>query len=358
MICPHCEEKLSHNVWKCTKCETAIGGGIVFVTSISGSGTDEILKLVVRIAKKQNHKVLLHDVGELMYKYAKRHDREVSWERILEASPRVLRLYRVLAFEEISNSVDSNPDILHIIDLHLCFRWKTCLMKGFEPYILRSFIPFVRCFINIIEDLSKIQSRLADTSWGKRDFHELLIWRDEELFLTDIFADICERVDSYVIASAEPPSEIFRIIWHPEVTKVYLSFPITGILEDKEAKKEIESFRDQIREFVVVFDPYASKDYDETYQYEESKAIRKAVGETTVVRDYRFIDQAEAIVVYYPLKVPSRGVDSEMRHAIEIGKPIYLYCPEDLGSGPFLPLADYICNDPDKFIDRLREKLS
>ncbi len=358
MKCPHCGTRQEHNTWKCTSCGESIEGGIVFVTSISGSGTDEIMQSVVRMAKGEGKKVILQDVGELMRKYAKRDDPDVSWDRILDASPRVLRLLRALAFQEISNSIESNFDTLHIIDLHLCFRWKVYLTNGCEPYILSRFIPHVRCFINIIEDLSKIQSRLEETSWQKREILELLIWRDEELFLTDLFAGICGRVDSYAVASGEPISEIYRMIWHPEVRKVYLSFPITGIIDDEEARKEIEQFRDIIREFLVVFDPYVSKDYDETYQRDEMKALRKEVGETTVDRDYRFIDQADAVVVYYPRRVASKGVDSEMRHAIDIGTPIYLYSPEDLGGGPFQPIAQHISHNTEEFVSFLRKNLS
>jgi hypothetical protein len=292
-----------------------------------------------------------------MYKYARENDPGVVWERILDASPRILRLLRALAFQEISADVKSERDTVHIVDLHLCFRWKAYLTKGFEPYILNALRPYVRCFINIIEDLPKIQERLAGSAWGKRELKELLVWRDEELFLTDLFADVCGRVRSYLVAEAEPPTEICRLIWHPEVPKVYLSFPITGIMKDHEARDEILAFRDKIREFLVVFDPYASKDYDETYQRSEMESLRREVGETTVDRDYRFIDQADAVVVYYPKKVPSKGVDSEMRHAWDAGKPIFLYCPEDLGGGPFQPSASHVCHDRVEFLGLLKSRL-
>jgi hypothetical protein len=246
--------------------------------------------------------------------------------------------------------------VLHLVDLHLSFRWKAYLTKGFEPYILSAFIPKVRCFINIIEDLPKIQHRLAQTAWGHRQILELLIWRDEELLLTDMFADICGRIPSYAVAKAEPASVIESLIWHPATKKVYLSFPITAIKTDTNARKEIEEFRDQIRGFLVVFDPYACRDYDETYKRRQMKALRKEVGETTVDRDFRFINQADAVVVYYPKKVPSKGVDSEMRHAQEIGKTIFLYCPEDLGGGPFQPPAERIEDNAERFVTMLKKQ--
>jgi hypothetical protein len=86
--------------------------------------------------------------------------------------------------------------------------------------------------------------------------------------------------------------------------------------------------------------------------------LRKQVGETTIDRDFRFIDQADAVVVYYPRKVPSQGVDAEMRHAVETGKPIFLYCPEELSGSPFAPPATHTSNDPGRYIALLRERLS
>ena len=359
MQCKECHYFQKGNNWTCSNCGKELLGGIVFLTSISGSGTRNIINAVVEEARSSdhNHEVCTYDVGEMMREIAETYDPYVQWEKILDSDIRSLRHLRASAFKVISYQVKLNPNSLHLICLHLSFRWKTgYLTTGFDPHLLRLFDPYVRRFINIIEDLPKIQNRLSQTAWGKRKLLELMIWRDEELFLTDLFADFCTgRVDSFAIAYAEPPSTIEKLIWHPEYNRVYLSFPITNILED--ARNEIVSFRDKIREFLVVFDPYACKDYDETYKKAEMKTLQKEVGEQTIERDFRFIDQANAVVVYYPKKVPSKGVDAEMAHAKKTGKPIYLYSPEDLGGGPFSTLVDYTSNNVEDFIDLLRQKL-
>jgi adenylate kinase len=251
-------------MWKCPSCKGALEGGIVFVTGISGSGVDRYLTAVLREAEKHGHKAELHDIGHMMRKFAEDDDPDVRWEWILDADERALRNLRALAFQQLTYEIGSKPDALHVVDLHLSFRWKAYLMKEFEPHVLEEFRPLVRCFINVISDLPDVQGRLKRTSWGEREILELLIWRDEELFLTDLFAGACGRVSSIAIAEAEPPTELEKIIWHPETPRVYLSFPITNIKDDVEARKEIEVFRDRIRDFLIVFDPYASKDYDET----------------------------------------------------------------------------------------------
>jgi hypothetical protein len=308
-------------------------------------------------AAKHEHKVSLHDIGSMMKKFAEEDDPDVQWDRILDADERVLRHLRAMAFLELKHAIEAHPDVLHLVDLHLAFRWTAYLTRGFEPHILEAFNPYVRAFINVIEDLPKVQERLKKTAWGERTILELLLWRDEELFLTNLFADTCGRVDCIAVARGEPAGLLERLIWHPEIRKVYLSFPITGILEDEAARREIADFRDRIREFLIVFDPYACRDYDETYKRPEMQTFRKEVGEATVERDFRFIDQADAVVVYYPSMVASKGVDAEMRHARKTGKPIYLYAPQVPGGGPFAVPPSHFASKPNKFITLLMDRL-
>jgi hypothetical protein len=177
--------------------------------------------------------------------------------------------------------------------------------------------------------------------------------------LTDIYADICGLERCYAVAAGEPPSIIEKLIWHPEYKKVYLSFPITGFKDDTSAQEEIKSFRDRIREFLIVFDPHACRDYDETYERDEMTMYRKQVGDVTEERDYRFIDQADAIVVYYPKVIYSKGVDAEMNHARRTGKPIYMYTPDNnFFPGPFGVPPSHVRNDQDEFVSLLMKELS
>jgi nucleoside 2-deoxyribosyltransferase len=259
---------------------------------------------------------------------------------------------------EVTNECNKNLNKLHVIDLHLTFRWKAYLTKGFNPHILEPFRSYARLFINVVEDLTKVQNKLLESSWGDRHIIEPLYWRDEEKYLTDIFADICGLERAYVMGCSEPPAEMEKLIWHPDIKKVYLSFPITNIIKDKEAKKEITDFKDEIREFLMLFDPHSVKDYDDTYVFEEMREIRKEVGHTTEERDYRLIDQADAVVVYFPKHVGSKGVDAEMNYARQTGKPIYKYTPGKKEEGPFAVPPSHFSDNPKEFVKLLKEKLS
>jgi len=292
-----------------------------------------------------------------MREHAERDTPGVNWDLILDADEVQLRLLRSLALQQVASSVAAQPAALHLIDMHLSFRWRAFLTKGIDVHALEPFRPIVRCFVNLIQDLSQLQERLKSTSWGERGILQLLVWRDEELFLSTLYGDMLDRTSCVVLPVAEPPAMLERIIWHPEVRRVYLSFPITAIQDDHSAREEIRQFRDRLREFAVVFDPYASKDYDETYTRPEMLALQKEIGDVARVRDYRFIDQAEAVVVYYPKRVASKGVDAEMAHAHKSGKPIYIYCPEDLGGGPFAVPPSHFRSDPGQYLTLLREHL-
>jgi nucleoside 2-deoxyribosyltransferase len=282
----------------------------------------------------------------------------MQWDRILDADEVYRRPLRALAFQEISHGLKLSPDSLFMVDLHLSFRWFAYMTKGFEPHVLLNFADDIRCFVNVVEESPKIRERLVKTSWGDREILELLISRDEELLLTDLFADACGPVECFAVSKAEPPSTLERLIWHPEFKKVYLAFPITNIREEKDLLNEVEDFRDKIREFLVVFDPYSVREYEETYNRAEMRALRRQVGETTVERDFRFIDQADALIAYFPKKVASKGVDAEMSHAFRSGKPIYLYCPEEIEGGPFAVSPSHFRSRREDFVELLRQELA
>ena len=334
-------------------------GGVVLVSGISGTGTGDYLQAVVETARaaSHDHAVQVHDVGQIMREYAEADNPGVNWDLILDADEVALRHLRSLALQRVAESVASQPAALHLIDIHLSFRWRTYLTRGIDVHALEPFRSKVRCFVNLIQYLSQLQEQLQPTSWGDREILALLVWRDEELFLSTLYADMLDRSSCFVLPVAEPPAMLERIIWHPEIRRVYLSFPITSIQDDHEAREEILHFRDRLREFAVVFDPYASKDYDETYTRPGMSALRKEIGEVTEIRDYRFIDQAEAVVVYCPKRVPSKGVDAEMAHARKTGKSIYVYCPEDLGGGPFAVAPTHFRSNPDQYLTLLMEHL-
>ena len=219
----------------------------------------------------------------------------------------------------------------------------------------------LRLFLTVVDGVNEVHSELLHTEWGDRERLELALWRDEEVFITGLMADVF-RKPHYVIARDEPPENMAQLILAPWRPRVYLSFPITGFANTPDellARAQIESVRDTLRKWAVVFDPYAIKDYDLTFQVPEMKAIAQQLGEQTEERDFRFIDQSEALVAFFPStpkfrkSTPSKGVEAELRHAKTSGKIIYL-CHPDIKGGPFTVVPDYSCSSKKQLLALLR----
>lgn len=93
----------------------------------------------------------------------------------------------------------------------------------------------------------------------------------------------------------------------------------------------------------IVFNPLAVKDLGEVEKFRKSpnteddsefNKIKELLNTRTVQRDFRFIDQSNAVVVYYNTEKNSPGVFAEIYYAYRTGKPVFVYYPYK--ASPFL----------------------
>lgn len=346
--CQECRTENSNTMVNCEKCGASLIPGVIFCTGICGCGKLAVLQKIQSMALKCGFKCQLYDVGTLMEEFAHEIDPDEDFDMVLSRPKQELVWRRAAVFKEIINSINtSDKDVVHLVNSHACLRPSSFLVPGFDPHYLFELKDRMRMFVTIIDDVHAVKQRMkAHRFWRKRKMNnlEIAIWRDEEILLTDMIADAYGKKSHYVVACAEPPETLFNLIWHPEMKKAYLSFPVTAIQKQESAFKEISSFRDRIRRYLVVFDPMSIKDYDLTYKKFEMQKIRKELGEQTVDRDFRFIDQSNMIIAYFPkvtkngreITPTSSGSEEEMRHAKRTGKDRYLYHPEKDFS-PFFP---------------------
>ena len=291
-----------------------------------------------------------------MEETAREFDPGINWDRILDRPEEVLRFRRAFAFSQIVPKIQATSENVHLLACHLTFRWQAYLMRGFDPHLMSGFENHLRLFLTVVDDINDVHARLSQTDWGERKRLELALWRDEEIFITSLLADMY-RKPHYVISRREPPANMAELIINPWRPKAYLSFPITafkGKAEEEEVNAQIAAFRDKLREWLVVFDPFAITDYDLTYQVAEMTEIARELGEQTEQRDYRFIDQSEVLVAFFPRSVPSKGVEAEMRHARTSGKIIYL-CHPSLSEGPFSVSPDYSASSPEELLEIIQQ---
>jgi adenylate kinase len=124
-------------------------------------------------------------------------------------------------------------------------------------------------------------------------------------------------------------------------------------------ERGLEVFKARLTEHLIVFDPgdvndFAVEDAGLVWRSDGSTSldalhasdllsvrrdpVQQHIADQIVERDYKLIAQSDVVVVYYDVPVPSPGVISEMKFALESGKRVY---------GVWLP-----ANEPSVFFTR------
>jgi adenylate kinase len=224
---------------------------------------------------------------------------------------------------------------------------------------------------------------------------DILAWRNTSILLADIIAREL-GVDNYVVAVKHPVETFYRLLFEPHRLRVYLSFPITGVREDRAAREEIDRFRGAMHARFIAFDPLtvderalrvalskssgdvveiraedvwnippslspASKDEEGLYPVriprDQAEEVLRDLDNVIRYKDYRFIQQSDAVAAYRPFrgKSLSRGMFAEINYAINTAhKRVFVYWPkEDWGPGmesPFDPSLGVVEGDLAKLI--------
>lgn len=243
--------------------------------------------------------------------------------------------------------------------------------------------------ICLIDDIQAVQERLAAEIHLR--LRELLTWRNVELLLTDLLAHetilrpgrqrwLVEFPFEYssLFAIRHPPEALYRFLVEPSCPRLYASFPISRTRGTAEYRAEIDRFRNGLHERFAVFDPltiderpllallgepndgvvvlnaedrwpipaertlcgegpkaYGHLRADEIREIttRASSMTKSELDRTIEARDFRLIDQADALVVYRPLFLRgelSGGTRAEMVYAQRSGKPVFLVHDRDL----------------------------
>ncbi|HIQ13577.1 MAG TPA: hypothetical protein EYH44_04250 [Thermoprotei archaeon] len=370
---------------------------IVLGTGITGSGRAKYLSATKEYALGRGRNVDLIDVGPEMFVKASSLRVKIPSDKILDLDETALRFLRATVFEGIVHKIDkfrnddSREDLY--ISLHMSFRWKKVLMPAFDYYYLTKVAPDV--LVTVIDSVGNIRRRIDKDPelhpWmGKLTIKELLIWQDEEVFITKMVADMLDK-HFYIIPFSNigfkdpDPSILYDILYdielplmegeRPRKRRAYLSYPMTHVEDRKEFDRMKNDFLRRLRENnIVVFDPIMVEDHilldsiencndDEVYIEEfdvalpvdEIKEAKDYIIDSTVYRDYRFIDQSDMVIVFYPTSKLSAGVLSEMNYGFTHLKKVYTYFTEPDISPFFRNYSNYISNDIDDLIRRIVE---
>src|SRR4029453_4862979 len=81
---------------------------------------------------------------------------------------------------------------------------------------------------------------------------DIMVWREEELLATEILANITRGYGHFYMISRgrDIPAvqTIYRLMFEPQRKKVYLSFPMSHVMDQPATLEEIEKFKATINE--------------------------------------------------------------------------------------------------------------
>ncbi len=330
----------------------------VVCTGSSGSDRMGYLQAVKEIARNSGVELEIFNVGDMMLQKASDMGSPVRREKILDLPSSTLGWLRGTVLEEIVGRVDEYEN--SIIATHTCFRWKKFLSPAFDTYYLGQLDPDFH--VTITDDYDTIRERLDGTDqWRARlKLWEILVWRDEEFFITEMLAQYY-RKPHYLIPREEPPHILYNLMFRPDCRKAYLSYPITAIEKEQPEKlEEAQSFLAELRKYLIVFNPLSVNELERAKRLhgngdtEIDAEIMRILEDQTVARDYQLIDQSDMVIVYYPVREPSPGVLSELIYGFSHDKEVYMVFPYEIS--PFLQFyCTKIFSTGEELIDYLQE---
>jgi adenylate kinase len=322
---------------------------IVVVTGMVGVDKKSYLEKVCRLAGHKGKEVLLCNVGDQMYAEAP----DIPPGKILDIPMKRLHSLRRSVFKDIISKTSQAPNL--IVNTHATFRWRHGLFPAVDFDQMRRLDADM--YICLIDGIVALHKRLVDEHTAEHTLKDLIVWREEEIIGTEMLCKgIDETVPFYCLARGAEKETIetfYKLIFHSDTKKVYLSFPMTAVADMEDVKTEIDEFRNSMTPLFICFDP---GDLEESYlpqrarragqegldcvevttlgrrvrlDLREVQQIERDINSQTYARDFMLIDQADMIVSFVPSLADGRaaissGVERELQHAHEAAKEVYV----------------------------------
>ena len=333
----------------------------IIVTGQVGVDKGPYLEQVAEMARRQNQPLKVFHVGRMMYEEAP----DVPPGRILNLPISRLNTLRRAVFKEIIRQADDYQHV--IVNTHATFRWRHGLFAAFDFDQISAFNADL--YITLLDNAESVHQRLVRDHEINHTLKDIRVWREEELRATEIVASIARGYGHFYMISRgrsiPTAATIYRLILEPQRKKVYLSFPMSHVVDLPNTLEEINGFKATIAEHFTCFDP---GDVDEYLLYTaadraqqegiETIEAQAADGPVTLktadvmqisgdimgqiyARDFKMIDQSDMIISLIP-ELPqgrpglSSGVERELHHAYEGGKEVYVVWACSATPSPFI----------------------
>ncbi|HEY1686211.1 MAG TPA: AAA family ATPase [Tepidisphaeraceae bacterium] len=353
------------------------------ITGQVGVDKGPYLDAVKKIAVSQGVDLEVFNVGSMMYQEAP----DVPAGRILNLPISRLNTLRRAVFKEILRKAEDHEHV--IVNTHATFRWRHGLFAAFDFDQIKLLEADV--YITLLDNAESVHQRLERDHDLDHTLKDIMVWREEELLATEILANILKGYGHFFMISrgrnVPTTQTIYRLCFEQEKRKkVYLSFPMSHVMDLPNTLAEIEAFKAAINEHFICFDP---ADVDEFVLHKMAEEAHQA-GQTEIevpaaegkvklltdqvlqisgdimgqiyMRDFKMVDQADMIISLVP-ELPngkpalSSGVERELHHAFEGGKEVYVVWTCRGMPSPFITeTATRVFRSTEEALDYFRKK--
>jgi adenylate kinase len=353
-----------------------------FVTGQVGVDKGPYLETLKSEAIRKGLDVEVCHVGKMMYAEAP----DVPPGRILNLPITRLNALRRSVFKEILRIADQHEHV--IVNSHATFRWHHGLFSAFDFDQIKAL--HADFYLTVLDNAETVHQRLIKDHVLDHSLKDIMVWREEELLATEIIANITSGYGHFFMVSrgrkAITTKTIYGLLFEPNKKRVYLSFPISHVMDLPATMAEIDKFKADIAEHFVCFDPgdvdefilhtLALKALEEgrtlievpsdegpiALKTAEVAAISGDIMGQIYARDFKTVDQSDMIISLVP-ELPngkpglSSGVERELHHAFEGGKEVYVIWACRGVPSPFITeTATKVFNRTDEAIAYFRQK--
>ena len=216
----------------------------VVVTGQVGLDKTPFLEKVVELAKGNGREVQLFNVGSLMYAEAP----DIAPGRILDLPRQRLATLRRSVFKDILNAAGSGVDL--VVNTHATFRWKHGLFLAYDYDHLRELDADL--YITMVDNVDAVHERLEREHDTRHTLKDILVWREEEIVVTEAMAEAVAGFGrAYILSRSNArinTQSMYRLMFESGRKRVYPSFPMTHVIDLPEILSEIDDFRDALAE--------------------------------------------------------------------------------------------------------------
>jgi len=305
----------------------------IILPGISGCDKEGCLDRLVSYADKRGHRIKVYRTGEMVFEHARKLGKPLNPVNVLNADTELFAGYRCDILRQIHAEISSDAFAekydAAIIDIHGCFYWQDRV----EGMIDRSLNLFdsADLVLMLIDDYRPILKRLnAREQWREQELTPLkvLLWQNFEFVVTKQWAE-SKELRFLVVPTAQRPSTLYRLIFHPEIEVAYVATPIS-FCRDTKNRRKIDRLMRMVDQYYVVIDPLAVEVVG-AVKIRTNRDLKSelAVYHQIVHRDERwFVQEVDRFIAYWPKGTVPTGLREDLKRYPRLLKKVIKAWPE------------------------------